>query len=80
MQYRRAFHCRMRFRCHFQCQKLQNYIENAFDSETHIQTADQKCRCNRLLSGIMDLILEFKLQSNPMQVKAIKKESGALQL
>jgi hypothetical protein len=38
VQYGCALHCRMHFRCHFQCQKLKNDIENAFNSETHIQS------------------------------------------
>jgi hypothetical protein len=34
VQFECAFPCRMRFRCHFQCRKLNNDIKNAFDSET----------------------------------------------
>jgi hypothetical protein len=43
VQFRCAFHCQMRFRCHIRCQKLKNDIATAFDSETHIQTAHPNC-------------------------------------
>jgi hypothetical protein len=52
-----AFHGRMRFRCHFQSQKLKNYIANAFDRETHIQTTHSKRKCNRPLNAKQCILL-----------------------
>jgi hypothetical protein len=49
VQFGCAFPGRMRFQFHFQCRKLKNDIENAFDRETHIQTAHPKRKCNQLL-------------------------------
>jgi hypothetical protein len=37
--------------CHFWAFDTENDIENAFDRETHIQTAHSKRKCNRPLSG-----------------------------
>jgi hypothetical protein len=51
-----AFLCRMRFQCHFQCQKPKNGVENACDGETHIQNAHLKRKCNRPLKKIAQLI------------------------
>jgi hypothetical protein len=45
VQFGCAFHCRMRFQCDCQCQKVKNYIKNACDGETHIQTAHPKRKC-----------------------------------
>jgi hypothetical protein len=41
----------MRFQCHFQSQKLKNYVENACEGETHIQTAHAKRKCNQSLEN-----------------------------
>jgi hypothetical protein len=49
VQFGCAFHYRISFWCHFLCQKLKNDIKNAFDSDTHIQTAHPKRNCNRPL-------------------------------
>jgi hypothetical protein len=49
-QFACAFHCRMLSQCHFQCQKLKNFIINALDSETRIQTSHPKRKCNRPLN------------------------------
>jgi hypothetical protein len=45
-----CFTSRKRFRCFFHCQKLKNDTKNAFNSETHIQTAHPKRKCNRPFS------------------------------
>jgi hypothetical protein len=49
VQFGCAFDCHMRFRCHFYIFDTENEIENACDSETHIQTAHSKRKCNRPL-------------------------------
>jgi hypothetical protein len=50
VQFRCAFHRRMRFQCQFWVFNTENDIENACDDETHIQTAHPKRKCNRLLT------------------------------
>jgi hypothetical protein len=42
VQFGCAFHRRMRFRCYLLVFDTENYIENAFDRKTHIQTAHTK--------------------------------------
>jgi hypothetical protein len=61
VQFRCAFPGRMRLRCNFQCSKLKNDSENAFDSETHIQTAHLKRKC--LVSHLV-LFIPLTLQSS----------------
>jgi hypothetical protein len=55
VQFGCAFPGQMRFQFHFQCQKLKNDIKNAFDRETHIQTAHPKRKCNRPLNDFLFL-------------------------
>jgi hypothetical protein len=61
VQFGCTFHRRMRFRCQFWVFKPENYIENACDGETHIQTAHPKRKCDRPLKKIWRFIGHFQL-------------------